>query len=228
MASQVPIIIEEISEDLLQVKSKEKEIDYPYFFWRCSQDILKSYDNLEVVPGEDSLVIQFNPLLQDREKIKEEIHKLIESIDALVKNKPREPITVPVCYDEEFALDMKRILAQTGLSKREVIREHCYRDYEVKIIGFTPGFVYLGDLSEKIKLPRLTNPRPFVPKGSIGIANNRTGIYPIQGPAGWSIIGRTPIDLFDTKRADPFLILPSMELIFEQITKSEFHAMFKD
>tara|TARA_B100000029_G_scaffold238106_1_gene235154 strand:- start:948 stop:1634 length:687 start_codon:yes stop_codon:yes gene_type:complete len=228
MASQVPIIIEEISEDLLQVKSKEKEFDYPYFFWRCSQDILKSYDNLEVVPGEDSLVIQFNPLLQDREKIKEEIHKLIESIDALVKNKPMEPITVPVCYDEEFALDMKRILAQTGLSKREVIREHCDRDYEVKIIGFTPGFVYLGDLSEKIKLPRLTNPRPFVPKGSIGIANNRTGIYPIQGPAGWSIIGRTPIDLFDTKRADPFLILPSMELIFEQITKSEFHAMFKD
>ena len=83
-------------------------------------------------------------------------------------------------------------------------------------------------MSEKIKLPRLTNPRPFVPKGSVGIANNRTGIYPIEGPAGWSIIGRTPMNLFDIKRINPFLILPSMELIFEQITKSEFNAMLKD
>ena len=228
MANQVLIIIDEISEDLLQVKLKEKEIDYPYFFWQFSQHILKSIDNLEVVPGEDSLVIQFNPLLQDRVEIKEEIYKLNESIDAPVKNKLKESITVPVCYDDEFALDMSHILNHAGLSRSEVIGEHCHRDYEVKMIGFTPGFVYLGELSEKIKLPRLTNPRPFVPKGSIGIANNRTGIYPIEGPAGWSIIGRTPMNLFDIKRINPFLILPSMELIFEQITKSEFNAMLKD
>ena len=228
MANQVPIIIDEISEDLLQVKLKEKEIDYPYFFWQFSQHILKSIDNLEVVSGEDSLVIQFNPLLQDRVEIKEEIYKLNESIDAPVKNNLKESITVPVCYDDEFALDMSHILKHSGLSRSEVIGEHCHRDYEVKMIGFTPGFVYLGELSEKIKLPRLTNPRPFVPKGSIGIANNRTGIYPIEGPAGWSIIGRTPMNLFDIKRINPFLILPSMELIFEQITKSEFNAMLKD
>ena len=228
MANQVLIIIDEISEDLLQVKLKEIEIDYPYFFWQLSQHILKSNDNLEVVPGEDSLVIQFNPLLQDRVEIKEEIYKLNESIDAPVKNKLKESITVPVCYDDEFALDMSHILNHAGLSRSEVIGEHCHRDYEVKMIGFTPGFVYLGELSEKIKLPRLTNPRPFVPKGSIGIANNRTGIYPIEGPAGWSIIGRTPMNLFDIKRINPFLILPSMELIFEQITKSEFNAMLKD
>ena len=228
MANQVPIIIDEISEDLLQVKLKEIEIDYPYFFWQFSQHILKSIDNLEVVSGEDSLVIQFNPLLQDRVEIKEEIYKLNESIDAPVKNKLKESITVPVCYDDEFALDMSHILNHAGLSRSEVIGEHCHRDYEVKMIGFTPGFVYLGELSEKIKLPRLTNPRPFVPKGSIGIANNRTGIYPIEGPAGWSIIGRTPMNLFDIKRINPFLILPSMELIFEQITKSEFNAMLKD
>ena len=228
MANQVLIIIDEISEDLLQVKLKEKEIDYPYFFWQFSQHILKSIDNLEVVSGEDSLVIQFNPLLQDRVEIKEEIYKLNESIDVPVKNKLKESITVPVCYDDEFALDMSHILNHAGLSRSEVIGEHCHRDYEVKMIGFTPGFVYLGELSEKIKLPRLTNPRPFVPKGSIGIANNRTGIYPIEGPAGWSIIGRTPMNLFDIKRINPFLILPSMELIFEQITKSEFNAMLKD
>ena len=228
MANQVPIIIDEISEDLLQVKLKEKEIDYPYFFWQFSQHILKSIDNLEVVSGEDSLVIQFNPLLQDRVEIKEEIYKLNESIDVPVKNKLKESITVPVCYDDEFALYMSHILNHAGLSRSEVIGEHCHRDYEVKMIGFTPGFVYLGELSEKIKLPRLTNPRPFVPKGSIGIANNRTGIYPIEGPAGWSIIGRTPMNLFDIKRINPFLILPSMELIFEQITKSEFNAMLKD
>ena len=228
MANQVLIIIDEISEDLLQVKLKENKIDYPYFFWQLSQHILKSQNNLEIVPGEDSLVIQFNPVLQDREEIKEEIYKLTESIDAPVKNKLERSKTVPVCYDDEFALDMKNILNHAGLSRSEVIGKHCHRDYEVKMIGFTPGFVYLGELSEKIKLPRLTNPRPFVPKGSIGIANNRTGIYPIQGPAGWSIIGRTPIKSFDTKRNDPFLILPRMELIFEQITKSEFNAMLRD
>ena len=228
MARQFPIVIEEISEDLLQIKLKEKEIDCPYFFWQLSQHILKSQNNLEVVPGEDSLVIQFNPLLQDREEIKEEIYKQSKSIDASLNNKVERSITVPVCYDNEFALDMKHILRHTELSRSEVIVEHCQRDYEVKMIGFTPGFVYLGELSEKIKLPRLTNPRPLVPKGSIGIANNRTGIYPIQGPAGWSIIGRTPINLFDTKRNDPFLILPSMELNFEQITKSEFNAILRD
>jgi len=228
MANQFPIVIEEISEDLLQVKLKEKEIDYPYFFWQFSQHILKSKNNLEVVPGEDSLVIQFNPLLQDKVEIKDEIYKLIESIDTLVNNKLKGSITIPVCYDDEFALDMKYILNHTGLSRSEVIDEHCHRDYEVKMIGFTPGFVYLGELSEKIKLPRLANPRPFVSKGSIGIANNRTGIYPIQGPAGWSIIGRTPKNLFNIKRNDPFLILPRMELIFEQITKSEFNAMLRD
>ena len=228
MARQFPIVIEEISEDLLQIKLKEKEIDCPYFFWQLSQHILKSQNNLEVVPGEDSLVIQFNPLLQDREDIKEAIYKQSKSIDASFNNKLEGSITVPVCYDDEFALDMKHILNQTGLLRSEVIGEHCQRDYEVKMIGFTPGFVYLGELSEKIKLPRLTNPRPLVPKGSIGIANNRTGIYPIQGPAGWSIIGRTPINLFDTKRNDPFLILPSMELNFEQITKSEFNAILRD
>ena len=228
MARQFPIVIEEISEDLLQVKLKEKEIDCPYFFWQLSQHILKSQNNLEVVPGEDSLVIQFNPLLQDREDIKEAIYKQSKSIDASFNNKLEGSITVPVCYDDEFALDMKHILRHTELSRSEVIVEHCQRDYEVKMIGFTPGFVYLGELSEKIKLPRLTNPRPLVPKGSIGIANNRTGIYPIQGPAGWSIIGRTPINLFDTKRNDPFLILPSMEINFEQITKSEFNAMLRD
>ena len=228
MVSQFPIVIEEISEDLLQVKLKENKNDYPYFFWQLSQHILKSQNNLEVVPGEDSLVIQFNPLLQDREDIKEAIYKQSKSIDASFNNKLEGSITVPVCYDDEFALDMKNILNHTGLSRREVIGEHCHRKYEVKMIGFTPGFAYLGELSEKIKLPRLTNPRPLVPKGSIGIANNRTGIYPIQGPAGWSIIGRTPINLFDTKRNDPFLILPSMELNFEQITKSEFNAILRD
>ena len=228
MVSEFPIIIEEISEDLLQVTLKEKESDYPYFFWQCSQEILKSNDNLEVIPGEESLVVQFNPLLDDRQKIKEEIFKLVESIDFSVKNTFDGSITIPVCYDEEFALDMNRVLTHTGLSRSEVIGEHCHRDYEVKMIGFTPGFVYLGELSERIKLPRLTNPRSVVPKGSIGIANNRTGIYPIEGPAGWSIIGRTPINLFDKKRSDPFLILPSMELIFEQITKLEFNTILKD
>ena len=228
MARQFPIVIEEISEDLLQIKLKEKEIDCPYFFWQLSQHILKSQNNLEVVPGEDSLVIQFNPLLQDREDIKEAIYKQSKSIDASFNNKLEGSITVPVCYDDEVALDMKHILNHTGLSRSEVVGEHCQRDYEVKMIGFTPGFVYLGELSEKIKLPRLTNPRPLVPKGSIGIANNRTGIYPIEGPAGWSIIGRTPMNLFDIKRINPFLILPRMELIFEQITKSEFNAMLKD
>ena len=93
MVSQFPIVIEEISEDLLQVKLKENKIDYPYFFWQLSQHILKSQNNLEVVPGEDSLVIQFNPLLQDREDIKEAIYKQTLSIDASFNNKLEGSIT---------------------------------------------------------------------------------------------------------------------------------------
>jgi inhibitor of KinA len=228
MVSQTLLRIDDFGEDFIQITFKEKKDNDPYFFWQFSQHILQLRTNLEAVPGEDSLVVQFNPLTQDRAGIKEEILSLLESLDVSTVDKFERSVTVPICYDDEFALDIEQVTTSTGLTKQEIIDEHCQKNYEVKMIGFTPGFVYLGDLSEKIKLPRLSSPRPFVSEGSVGIANNRTGIYPLEGPAGWSIIGRTPMTLFDLTKTDPFLIVPGMRLNFEEITKLDFKAMLRN
>lgn|SRR5690554_2116078 len=132
---------------------------------------------------------------------------------------------IPVCYEAKYALDLEWAVEYTGLTKNELISYHCAPTYEVKMLGFIPGFPYLGFVSEEIQLPRLKKARSKVLAGSIGIAAAQTGIYPIDIPGGWRIIGRTPLLMFDKFRKAPFLLSPLDLVEFYPISEIEFEQM---
>lgn len=131
-------------------------------------------------------------------------------------------IKIPVCYDAEFGIDIKQLAEGHQLSISEVIRLHTSVIYRVYMIGFMPGFAYMGTVVEKLSTPRKDQPRLHVPAGSVGIAGSQTGIYPIDSPGGWQIIGKTPLQLFDTNRLSPCLLSAGDSVQFVSIDKTEF------
>lgn len=133
-------------------------------------------------------------------------------------------IKIPVCYDALFAPDIETLAALHRLSIPEVIHLHSSITYRVYMIGFLPGFAYMGTVDERLVTPRKTAPRPNVPAGSVGIAGAQTGIYPLDSPGGWQIIGRTPIPLFDRYRQQPSLLSPGDQVQFFAINQNEFDA----
>jgi len=226
MLDRVEFSVNDFAEDLILIKCPSDALNQnPLIFWQLSKTLLASLTDIEVIPGEDSLVVKVNLLKNTRPQYLIDLNNVFSTFQPEFKEESSELITVPICYDDEFALDMNDISLSKGLSKQEVIDAHCGIEYQVKMIGFTPGFIYIGDLSDLLILPRLKTPRVFVPSGSIGLANKRTGIYSLGGPGGWPIIGRTPTNFFDPKKEDPSLIQPGMRLRFESITKEEFGNM---
>ena len=159
----------------------------------------------EVVPGYDSLVCVFDLASQSVESTK-------RHIEDLLARSPREAsqagqlVEIPVHYGGKDGPDMERICASSKLSVDEVIALHSQVDYRVCMMGFIPGFTFLSPAPEKLHHPRLATSRAKVPAGSIGIANWQTGIYGLESPGGWQIIGRTPLSIFDIKRDVPFLL----------------------
>ena len=138
---------------------------------------------------------------------------------------PPRKITIPVCYDEEFGLDIERVMTHTSLTAEEIIQRHTKPLYTVYMMGFLPGFPYLGQLDETLATPRLATPRRSVAKGSVGIGGNQTGIYPLESPGGWNMIGKTPIELFSIDRSEPFFLQAGDSLQFVPIKKSEFYKI---
>ncbi|MDO9276082.1 MAG: 5-oxoprolinase subunit PxpB [Lutibacter sp.] len=132
---------------------------------------------------------------------------------------------IPVCYDEKFGIDLIYLSSEKKLSVEKIISLHCSIDYTVYGIGFLPGFLYLGGLSEKLYIPRRNSPRLSVPKGAVAIGGKQTGIYPQRSPGGWHIIGNTPILLFDVKKESPCTITPGDEIRFIAITKEEYEVI---
>ena len=130
-------------------------------------------------------------------------------------------MNIPVCYDEEFGVDLQRIVEEKKLSKDEVIRLHCGKQYRVFMLGFLPGFPYMGEVDEKIAMPRKSEPKA-VAAGSVAIAGRQTGIYPLASPGGWSVIGRTPLKLFDPEKERPTLLNAGDTVEFYSISKEEF------
>ena len=229
MLDRVEFSVKDFAEDLILIKCPSDALNQnPLIFWQLSKTLLASLTDIEVIPGEDSLAVKVNLLKKTRPQYLIDLNNVLSTFQPEFKEESSELITVPICYDDEFALDMNDISLSKGLSKQEVIDAHCGIEYQVKMIGFTPGFIYIGDLSDLLILPRLKTPRVFVPSGSIGLANKRTGIYSLGGPGGWPIIGRTPTNFFDPKKEDPSLIQPGMRLRFESITKEEFDNMLSN
>lgn len=177
---------------------------------------------LEVVPTYRSLLVYFNPLLVDRQDLIVEIKGLIGSYEDSAAAGGNRLVHIPVCYGGEFGPDIEFVASHNRLTVKDVIDIHSSTAYLVYMLGFTPGFPYLGGMSEKIAAPRLTTPRTSIPAGSVGIAGSQTGFYPISSPGGWRLIGRTPVKAFDKDGERPFLFEAGDYLKFEPITSNEY------
>ena len=139
-----------------------------------------------------------------------------------IATEEKQLITIPVCYDPEFGPDIQKIASTHSQTIPEVIELHTAPDYKVYFLGFLPGFSYLGGLDQQLYTPRRSMPRPFIEKGSVGIGGTQTGIYPIDSPGGWNIIGKTPLDLFDPTQQPPSMINAGDFIKFQAINRTEF------
>jgi inhibitor of KinA len=137
----------------------------------------------------------------------------------------QRPIEIPVCYGGEFGVDLQFVAEHNGMTADEVVAIHCGATYRVHMLGFAPGFPYLGGMSERIATPRRNTPRLKVAAGSVGIAGPQTGVYPLETPGGWQIIGRTPLALFRPAENPPTLLSPGDFVRFRPITSEEFTAL---
>ncbi|MDN4495593.1 5-oxoprolinase subunit PxpB [Ureibacillus aquaedulcis] len=183
---------------------------------------------VETVPGYFTVTVY----LKGRQNFNED--ELIEQWRLIQTERMNEypsvgrELRVPVCYDEEFALDMERVMEFTDLSPEEIISLHISKTYVVHLVGFLPGFPYLGELDSRLHVPRLTKPRSLVNASSVGIGGYQTGIYPIDSPGGWNIIGKTPYPLFDVRKDEPTLFQVGDIVTFYEITKQEYYQFIQE
>ena len=157
---------------------------------------------VETVPSYRSLLIVYDPLKITLSALKERLNKLHTTIDRSEIPKPRT-LETPVVYGGEYGPDLDWVAEFHRVPPEEIIRLHTGTTYRVYMIGFTPGFAYMGQLPDAIITPRRETPRTAVPRGSVGIAQSQTGVYPVESPGGWQIIGRTPLRLFDPEKWPP-------------------------
>ena len=179
-----------------------------------------------VVPAYRSLSLLYDPLTTDPPRLMEHLHALEADYSP---SRAGEPLVVPipVCYGGDFGPDLGVVAAHTGLSEKEVVALHTAVDYPIYMIGFTPGFCYLGGLDNRLRTPRRTTPRTTLPAGSVGIAESQTGMYPVESPGGWQIVGRTPLRLFAPERENPFLYAAGDRIRFVAIDEAEFAALYE-
>ena len=171
------------------------------------------------VPGLGSLLVEFDPLAVDAADVEQRLLAVVGS--ASVEPTPGRVRTVPVVYGGEFGPDLNEVAALTHLSAEEVTRIHAAAELRVLFDGFAPGFAYLGDLPEAVRVQRLATPRIRTPRGSVAIAGAMSGIYPADLPGGWRVIGRTPIELFDARRDPPAYLVPGDTVRFEPIVAAD-------
>jgi inhibitor of KinA len=178
----------------------------------------------EVIPTYRSLMIVYDPLEVDLDRLMEVLTNLEQRLDDVDMPPPRL-VEIPVCYGGDHGPDIEFVAQAHGLTVDDVIRIHSETVYQIYMMGFTPGFAYLGGLPEVLHTPRLETPRAVVPAGSVGIANEQTGMYPLESPAGWRIIGRTPLKLFDPARRNPFLYDAGDRIRFVGMSAEDFRRM---
>jgi inhibitor of KinA len=178
----------------------------------------------EVIPTYRSILIFYDPFTTGPKIVEKEILGREDKLDEQ-EIPPPETIEIPVVYGEDFGPDLEFVASHNNLSPEEVIEIHTSGTYLIYMLGFTPGFPFLGGLSEELFTPRLENPRQLVPAGSVGIANNQTGVYPIDSPGGWRLIGKTPVKLYEPKRSPPILLKAGNYIRFRSISKKEFQEI---
>lgn len=183
-------------------------------------DLIPAYASLTIVYDAEAIfrTHKRSPFAVVSEKVREAAHQSVE-----VESSPRS-ITIPVCYQVEFNLDGSNVCKQRSIGPEELIHLHTSRTYRVYMLGFLPGFAYMGSVDSRLVVPRLTKPRAHVAPGSVAIAGEQTGIYPLSSPGGWNIIGRTSLAMFDPRRENPSLLQPGDLVHFVSISIEDFNA----
>ena len=179
---------------------------------------------LEIIPTYLSILIIYDPLITNPSALQQALMIMEDRLHE--RDIPQQQtIEIPVCYGEEFGPDIQFVAKHNSMTEDDVVRIHSESVYQIYMIGFTPGFPFLGGLSKKLYTPRLETPRSLVPAGSVGIANEQTGIYPIDSPGGWQLIGRTPITLFAPEKPNPFLYQTGDRIKFKPVSTEEYFRL---
>jgi inhibitor of KinA len=171
-------------------------------------------------PAYASLLIDFDSLRITHAEMAQRVREVLESTQTVSEASART-IMIPVCYDGEFGPDLADVASHHGISVDEVIRLHTSATYLVYFLGFSPGFAYLGGLDPCLHTPRLATPRKHVSAGSVGIASEQTGVYPVDSAGGWRLIGRTPLRMFDPAGDPPTRLQPGDHVRFRAISRAE-------
>ncbi|MES2810619.1 MAG: 5-oxoprolinase subunit PxpB [Bacteroidota bacterium] len=185
---------------------------------------------ITAVPAYGNITVYYEPLITIKSNLRgksclEKVSNYITDLLAqpVTENTtPSNTITIPVCYDDECGPDIAEVAKHHNITINDVIRLHSSAIYKVYMIGFLPGFAYMGGLNIKLATPRKATPRKIVPAGSVGIAGQQTGVYPLDSPGGWQLIGKTPISLFNINNTTPSFLKAGDDVIFKPITANEF------
>lgn len=199
-----PRIDPAINEQVTELAQRLQEADWPGVNF--------------IIPAYCSLTVGYDPTFLSYDQLCADLAELSLPPPAEAdKGANSRLITIPVSYTGDHAPDMEFMCRHTGLSPAEIIALHCSVEYRVYMLGFLPGFPYMGTIPQALQAPRRSSPRKRVPAGAVGIAGPQGGIYPIEAPGGWQIIGRSPVQLFDPDRPSPFLLVAGDRVRFEPI-----------
>ena len=179
---------------------------------------------IEVIPAYHSVLLVYDIMKVDLDTLVKTIENLLKHLESMADSDVKL-IEIPVYYGEEVALDLVKIAQQTKMTPQQIITMHQESDYHVQAIGFAPGFSYIGDLNPALSVFRKPTPRTKVPKGSVAIANRKTAVYPAEMPGGWYIIGKTPLEMFDSQAIPPMKVNVGDKVRFYSISKQEFLSM---
>ena len=179
---------------------------------------------VELIPTYCSLLIQYDPMELRYGQLRDRLEALVTQLDE-VEMQPKKVVEIPVAYGGEYGPDLGEVARVHNISEEEVIKLHSEPEYPIYMLGFVAGFPYLGGINKAIATPRKKSPRLKIEAGSVGIAGEQTGIYSVESPGGWQIIGRTPLKLYDVNRNEPVLLKAGQYIKFKPITKEEFRAM---
>ena len=179
---------------------------------------------VDIIPAFCSLLINYDPRVISYEEMKQRMQDLVK-VDAKAEAGRKRVFEIPVCYGGEYGPDIANIAKNAGLSEKEVIEIHSSRDYLIYMLGFLPGFTYLGGLDERIHTPRLATPRIKINAGSVGIGGSQTGIYPLDSPGGWQLMGMTPVKTYDPEREVPILVEAGDYIRFVPVKEGEYLAI---